>query len=129
MLAAGDWTGALARLEAQAAPPPDKLARCYEGLHRWHDAAGARLAADQPTEALAAYRRAARFSDAAGLAERLGRAEEAGLLGALAELTTALDHLRASDLSALEHAEASTLEDRLRVTLAALSRRPRRPDR
>jgi len=123
MLARGDWAAALGLLKDQSAPSSEVLARCYEGLQRWHEAAGARIAAGQVAEALADFRRAARFHEAAELAERLGRTDEAGLLGALAELTAALDHLRASDLAALEAAESQTIEDRLKATLASLTRR------
>ena len=113
-LAAGDWAAALALLTDRPDTNPEALARCYEGLHRWADAARARVAAGQPEAALADFRRAAAFSEAAALAGQLGRTDEAALLGTLTTLLEGLDGLGRTDLGALADDEAATLSRRLR---------------
>ena len=82
-LAAGDWAGALALLKDRPDASPEQLARCYEGLTRWTDAARARVAAGQPEAALAAFRRAGALGEAAALAETVGQKDEAALLKTL----------------------------------------------
>ena len=125
-LARSDWAGALALLEHRAGARPEQLARCYEGLRRWGDAARARVAAGQPEAALAAYRRAGAFSEAATLAETTGQAEAAALLQTLATVLDGLDRLGRTDLNALEEDEAAILARRLRETADRLGRRRRR---
>ncbi len=83
LLAARAWRKALDLLADEPDAPPEALARCYEGLKLWREAADARLRAGQPAEALEDYRRAAAFSEAAALAARLGHGELAETLGLL----------------------------------------------
>lgn len=125
-LGAGDWAGALALLKDRADASPEALARCYEGLWRWADAGRARVAAGQTEQALAAFRRAAAFSEAAGLAEQLGRTDEAALLGTLTTLLDGLDRLGRVDLGVLADDEAAILSRRLREAADRLNRRRRR---
>jgi hypothetical protein len=125
-LAAGDWAGALVRLEDRPDASAEALARCYEGLRRWADAGHARVEAGQPEAALANFRRAAAFSEAATIAEQLGRTDEAALLGALTTLLDGLDRLGRTDLEALANDEAATLSRRLRDAADRLGKRRRR---
>jgi hypothetical protein len=125
-LATGDWAGALALLKDHPDATPEALARCYEGLRRWADAARARVAAGQIEAALEDFRRAAAFSEAAVLAEQLGRTDEAALLGTLTILLDGLDGLSRTDLGALADDEAATLARRLREAADRLGRRRRR---
>src|SRR6185295_2542993 len=122
-LAAGDWAGALPLLKDRPDARPEQLARCYEGLKRWTDAGRARVAAGQPEAALAAYRRAGAFAEAAALAETVGHAEGAALLKTLATVLDGLDRLGKTDLDALEDDEASILSRRLREAADRLNRR------
>jgi len=125
-LASGDWAGALALLESRADARPEQLARCYVGLRRWADAARAHVAAGQPEAALAAYRRAGAFAEAAALAETVGAHDGATLLKTLATVLDGLDRLGRTDLNALEDDEASILARRLREAADRLGRRRRR---
>jgi hypothetical protein len=125
-LASGDWAGALSMLECRADARPEQLARCYEGLKRWADAARAYVAAGQSDAALAAYRRAGAFSEAAMLAETVGQRGDATLLQTLATVLDGLDRLGRTDLNALEDDEASILSRRLREAADRLGRRRRR---
>jgi len=125
-LSAGDWAGALAILKDRPDASPEALARCYEGLHRWAEAGRARVAAGQPEAALADFRRAVAFSEAAAIAEQLGRSDEAALLGALTTLVEGLDRLSGTDLDALANDEAGTLSRRLREAADRLERLARR---
>jgi hypothetical protein len=125
-LAAGDWSGALALLKDRPDAGPEQLARCYEGLRRWPDAARAWAAAGQPAAALAAYRRAGAFAEAATLASTVGQPDEAALLQTLATVLDGLDRLVRTDLDALEDDEASILARRLREAADRLGRRRRR---
>ena len=122
----GDWAGALALLEHRADARPEQLARCYEGLKRWADAARAHVAAGQPEAALAAYRRAGAFAEAAALAEAVGETDGAALLKTLATVMDGLDRLGRTDLNALADDEASILSRRLREAADRLGRRRRR---
>jgi hypothetical protein len=125
-LSGGDWAGALALLENRADARPEQLARCYEGLRRWADAARAHAVAGHPEAALAAYRRAGSFPEAAALAETVGKGEEAALLKTLATVLDGLDRLGRTDMNALEDDEASILARRLREAADRLGRRRRR---
>ncbi|MCC6178935.1 MAG: hypothetical protein IT305_26810 [Chloroflexi bacterium] len=125
-LDARDWSGAIALLEGRAEASSERLARAYEGLKRWSDAAIAREAAGQFELALTDRRRAGAFAEAAALAERIGREEEAGRLGRLADALGSLGRLGQADLDLLEEDEAGTLGRRLREALDRLSRRKRR---
>lgn len=125
-LAAKDWAGALALLECRPDASPEQLARCYEGLRRWADAARARVAAGQPEAALPSFRRAGAFGEAAALAEETGHADEAALLRSLATVLDGLDRLGRTDLDALEDDEAAVLARRLREAADRLGRRRRR---
>jgi tetratricopeptide (TPR) repeat protein len=125
-VAAGDWAGALTVLKDRPDARPEQLARCYEGLKRWADAARARVAAGQPEAALTNYRRAGAFSEAAALAETAGRAEEAALLTSLATVLDGLERLGKTDLDALEDDEASILARRLRDAADRLGKRRKR---
>lgn len=125
-VAAGDWAGAIALLKDRPDASPDQLARCYEGLKRWADAARARVAAGQPEAALADYRRAGHFSEAATLAETVGHTEQAALLHTLATTLDGLDRLGRTDLDALEDDEAAILARRLREAADRLGKRRKR---
>jgi hypothetical protein len=125
-VASGDWAGALSMLECRADARPEQLARCYEGLKRWADAARAYVTAGQPAAALAAYRRAGAFSEAAVLAETVGQHGDAALLQTLATVLDGLDRLGRTDLNALEDGEASILSRRLREAADRLGRRRHR---
>jgi hypothetical protein len=125
-LAAGDWAGALALLKDRPDASPEQLARCYEGLKRWTDAARARVAAGQPEAALAAFRRAGALGEAAALAETVGQKDEAALLKTLSTVLDGLERLSRADLNALEDGEASILARRLREAADRLGRRRRR---
>jgi hypothetical protein len=126
LLEAGACADALEILSREPDPPPQKLARCHEGLKAWRAAAEARLAANQPAEALENYRRAAAFPEAAGLAERLGQEDVASTLGLLAGLAESLDRLEQADLKGIADAETQSLARRLRDTADLLTRRRRR---
>jgi hypothetical protein len=126
LLATGAWADALTILTAQPTPPPEKVARCHEGLKAWRPAAEARLAAGQPIEALANYRRAGRFSEAAALAHQLDQPELASTLATLGELTAQLEHLQKADLTALTEDETNELARHLRTAADHLRRRPKR---
>ena len=125
-LASGDWAGVLALLEHRADARPEQLARCYEGLRRWADAARAHVTAGQPEAALAAYRRAGAFAEAAALADTTGQSADAALLQTLATVLDGLDRLGKTDLNALEDDEASILSRRLREAADRLGKRRRR---
>jgi hypothetical protein len=125
-VAAGDWAGAIALLKDRPDASPEQLARCYEGLKRWPDAARARVAAGQPEAALANYRRAGAFAEAASLAETVGHSEEAALLNTLATTLDGLDRLGRTNLDALEDDEASILARRLREAADRLGKRRKR---
>jgi hypothetical protein len=125
-VAAGDWAGALALLKDRPDSSPEQLAHCYEGLKRWTDAARARVAAGQPEAALAAYRKAGAFAEAAALAETAGQSDEAKLLGTLATVLGGLERLGRTDLDALEDDEASILARKLREAADRLGRRRKR---
>jgi len=84
------------------------------------------VAAGQPEAALADFRRAVAFSEAAAIAEQLGRSDEAALLGALTTLVEGLDRLSGTDLDALANDEAGTLSRRLREAADRLERLARR---
>jgi hypothetical protein len=124
-LASGDWAGALALLEHRADARPEQLARCYAGLRRWADAARAHVVAGQPEAALAAYRRAGAFAEAAALADTVGQSADAALLQTLATVLDGLERLGRTDLNALEDDEASILARRLREAADRLGRRRR----
>ena len=125
-VAAGDWAGAIALLQDRPDASPEQLARCYEGLKRWADAARARVTAGQPEAALADYRRAGAFSEAAALAETIGHAEQAAILKTLGTVLDGLDRLGRTDLDALEDDEAAILARRLREAADRLGKRRKR---
>jgi len=125
-LEAGDWAGALPLLKERADARPEQLARCYQGLRRWTDAARAWVAAGQSAAALEAYRRAGNFAEAATLAASSGQPEEAALLQTVATVLEGLDRLGRTDLDALADDEVSTLSRRLREAADRLGKRRRR---
>ncbi|MGE3267940.1 MAG: hypothetical protein AB7P40_04285 [Chloroflexota bacterium] len=124
-IAAGDWGGALKLLKDRPDARPEQLACCYEGLKRWTDAARSWEAAGQPDAALAAYRRAGAFAEAAALAESAGQENQAALLKMLATVLNGLDRLGRTDLDALEDDEAAILSRRLREAADRLGKRRR----
>ena len=126
LLESGDWAEALSLLSEQADAPPEKLARCHEGRKAWREAAQARLAANQPAEALENYRRAGAIPEAAALARELGQDQLAEMLGLLAGLSETLDRLAAADLDAIAEGEANSLARRLRDAADLVTRRRRK---
>jgi hypothetical protein len=126
LLDTGAWAEALRVLSTEPNPPPEKLARCHEGLKAWRRAADARLAANQPAEALEDYRRAAAFAEAATLAAELDRSDLAEMLSLQAGLAGTLERLREADLDAITEAEATGLARHLREAADFVARRPKR---
>ncbi|MCC7369091.1 MAG: AAA family ATPase [Chloroflexi bacterium] len=125
-VAAGDWAGALSLLKDRPDASPEQLARCYEGLKRWADAARARVAAGQPEAALTAYRRAGAFAEAAALAKSASQPEQAALLNTLATVLDGMDRLASMDLDALEDDEATVLARKMREAADRLGKRRKR---
>ena len=84
------------------------------------------MAAGQPEAALANYRRAGAFAEAATLADTAGHTEQAALLHTLATTLHGLDRLGRTDLDALEDDEAAILARRLREAADRLGKRRKR---